>query len=134
MPRLAGLTVIALMVSAAAGCATMSVSSHVERGLDFARYRTYDWGTPDELPTGDPRLDRNPFFKDQVQGEVEKALAGVGYVTGDPERAVPSAGPAAPRHTAALSGTLTFAHEPPAWEGRPLWPCPGFDVPAIPEN
>ena len=78
MPRLAGLTVIALMVSAAAGCATMSVSSHVERGLDFARYRTYDWGTPDELPTGDPRLDRNPFFKDQVQGEVEKALAGRG--------------------------------------------------------
>ena len=70
----------------------------------------------------------------QSESSVEKALAGVGYVTGDPERAVPSAGPAAPRHTAALSGTLTFAHEPPAWEGRPLWPCPGFDVPAIPKN
>ena len=55
--------------------ATMTVSSHVERGLDFARYRTFAWGPADALPTGDPRLDRNPFFKDHVQGAVEKRLA-----------------------------------------------------------
>jgi hypothetical protein len=68
-----------LVTVAIAGCATtMSVSSHVERGLDFSRYRTFDWGTPDELPTGDPRLDADPFFKDNVQGAVEKALAGRG--------------------------------------------------------
>jgi len=71
----------AVMVAAflAASCATtMTVSSHVERGLDFAKYRTYEWGPADALPTGDPRLDGNPFFKDHVQGAVEKQLAGRG--------------------------------------------------------
>jgi hypothetical protein len=52
----------------------MTVSSHVERGLDFTRYRTFGWGTPDELPTGDPRLDANPFFKDYLLGAVETQL------------------------------------------------------------
>ena len=56
----------------------MNVSSHVQRGLDFAHYRTYDWGPADALPTGDPRLDRNPFFKDHVMGAVEKQLAARG--------------------------------------------------------
>ncbi len=70
----------------------------------------------------------------QSASSVEKALASVGYVTGDPESALPSAGPAAPRHSAMTTETMTFAHEAPAWEGRPLWPCPGFDDPAIPEN
>lgn len=63
---------------ALAGCATMNVSSHVERGLDFARYRTYDWGPADALPTGDPRLDKDPFFQDRVQGAVERGLAAKG--------------------------------------------------------
>jgi hypothetical protein len=62
-----------------ATCATtMSVSSHVERGLDFSRYRSFDWGPADALPTGDPRLDNDPFFKDHVQGAVEKQLAARG--------------------------------------------------------
>jgi hypothetical protein len=60
-------------------CATtMTVSSHVDGGVDFARYRTFDWGPADVLPTGDPRLDANPFFKDHMQGEVEKQLAARG--------------------------------------------------------
>ena len=53
----------------------MNVSSHVERGVDFAQYRTWDWGPADALPTGDPRLDNNPFFKDYFEGGVEKQLA-----------------------------------------------------------
>jgi hypothetical protein len=57
----------------------MNVSSHVERGLDFTQYRTYDWGPADALPTGDPRLDENPFFQDHVQGAVEKELAARGF-------------------------------------------------------
>jgi hypothetical protein len=56
----------------------MSVSSHVERGLDFGRYRTWNWGPADTLPTGDARLDANPFFLDHVQGAVEKGLAARG--------------------------------------------------------
>jgi hypothetical protein len=58
----------------------MTVSSHVERGLDFAPYRSFDWGPADALPTGDPRLDQDPFFKDHVQGAVEKALTARGIV------------------------------------------------------
>jgi hypothetical protein len=66
----------------------MSVGSHMERGLDIARYRTYDWGPADALPTGDPRLDKDPFFQDHVQGAVERQLAARGLAqatSGAPE-------------------------------------------------
>ena len=56
----------------------MTVSSHVDRSVNFAQYRTFDWGPADALPTGDPRLDRDPFFKDHVQGAVERGLASRG--------------------------------------------------------
>lgn len=65
----------AAIAVAAGGCATMNVSSHVERGIDFAQYKSFDWGPADALPTGDPRLDKDPFFKDQLQGAVERQLA-----------------------------------------------------------
>jgi Domain of unknown function (DUF4136) len=58
-----------------AGCATRIVSSHVELGTDFTRYRTYDWAPADSLPTGDARLDNNEFFRDHLQGAIEKELA-----------------------------------------------------------
>lgn len=78
----------AMMASALAltGCAaTMTVSSHVERGLELSHYRSFAWGPADALPTGDPRLDQNPFFKDHVQGAVEKQLAqrGLAVTAGD---------------------------------------------------
>jgi hypothetical protein len=61
------------------GCAaTISVSSHADRSVDFAQYRTFDWGPADALPTGDPRLDADPFFKDHVQGAVERGLSARG--------------------------------------------------------
>ena len=70
----------------------------------------------------------------QTAAAIEAALAAAGYATGDPEPILPVPGPGATRHTATLAGTLAFAHEPPAWEGRPLWPCPGFDRTPIPED
>ena len=79
MRRFIRWAVVGISAVAAAGCATtMTVSSHVDRGMNFARYRTYDWGPADALPTGDPRLDKNPFFKDHVEGAVEKQLAARG--------------------------------------------------------
>jgi hypothetical protein len=82
--------IVALVVSmTVVSCATtMGVSSHVERGVDFSRYRSFTWGPADALPTGDPRLDNNPFFKDHVQGAVEKQLAARGIeltTTGTPD-------------------------------------------------
>jgi hypothetical protein len=70
--------VVGLVAAVGVGCATMTAGSHVERGHDFSPYRTYDWGPPDELPTGDPRLDQDPFFKDNVLGAIEKQLAARG--------------------------------------------------------
>ena len=71
---------VAVMLSAAvAGCAAMTVSSHIERNVNFAEYGTYDWGPPDGLPAGDPRLDSNEFFRDYVMGAIEKQLAAKGF-------------------------------------------------------
>jgi hypothetical protein len=72
------MALLALSLITAACAATMSVGSHVDRGLDFLQYRSFDWGPADALPTGDPRLDKDPFFKDHVQGAVEKQLAARG--------------------------------------------------------
>jgi hypothetical protein len=77
-----GVAVAAVILS---GCATMRVSSHTDHGLVWSKYRTYDWGPADALPPGDPRLDRDPFFKDRVEGAIEKAMAAKGF-----ERAVSS--------------------------------------------
>lgn len=74
--RIVGICIAAVV---AAGCATMTVSSHVERGVVFSDYVTYDWGPPDQYPVGDPRLDNNPFFKDHVMGAIEKQLERKGY-------------------------------------------------------
>jgi hypothetical protein len=65
--------------AAITACATLSVSSYIHPAADFSRYQTYDWGARDALPTGDPRLDNNPFFDSQVRASVERELAGKGY-------------------------------------------------------
>jgi len=78
MTRLSRWSAVVLLTTASAACAPMTVSSHVERGLDITRYHTFEWGTADALPQGDPRLDRNPFFKDHFEGAVEKQLAARG--------------------------------------------------------
>lgn len=83
MRQLIGSAAIAILALLSAGCATMNISAHLERGVDFARYHTYDWGPADALPTGDPRLDNNPFFHDYLQGRVEKELARRGFVRAD---------------------------------------------------
>ena len=79
MRRLEVWAVLAIATVLSTGCATMSVSSQVERGLDVSRYHTYEWGPVDALPTGDARLDKNPFFQDHMMGAVEKQLAALGY-------------------------------------------------------
>lgn len=57
----------------------MNVASHIQPDVDFTRYRTWDWGQADALPTGDPRLDNNQFFNDYLQGAIERAMARGGY-------------------------------------------------------
>jgi hypothetical protein len=81
MRRLSGLAAATTAALVLAGCAsTMTVSSHVQYGIDFGNFRTYTWGPADAFPTGDPRLDVDPFFRDHLQGAVEKRLAGRGFL------------------------------------------------------
>ena len=88
MRRLLGLAAATMAALVLAGCATtMTVSSHVQYGIDFAKYRTYTWGAPDALPAGDPRLAADPFFRDHLQGAVEKRLTGRGFVLSDEDTA-----------------------------------------------
>lgn len=84
MRRLFRLALIAIPAFLLTGCATMSVGSYVQRGLDPSRYRTYEWASTERLKTGDRRLDDNPFFTDQVYASVEKALAAKGFTQGSP--------------------------------------------------
>ncbi len=65
--------------------------------------------------------------------EIRSALAEQGYTEDDepvlPAEALP-VGESTTRHTSAYTGigdTLAFAETAPDWEGRPLWPCPGFE-------
>jgi hypothetical protein len=79
------LAAAALVALAFTGCVTMSVSSHLDRDVDFTAFHTWDWGKADALPTGDARLDNNQFFQDFLQGAVERSMARSGFarVTGN---------------------------------------------------
>jgi len=66
---------IAALGLATAGCAARHAGSFVERSIDFAQYRSYDWAPPDPLPPEDPRLAENAYFQDYVEGAVQRGLA-----------------------------------------------------------
>lgn len=70
------------------GCATMNVSSHVVRGLDFTQYHSWQWAPADAVPSSDARLD-NPFFRDYFQGAVERELSKRGLVQTHADGATP---------------------------------------------
>ena len=83
--RFAALAIVSLALT---GCAARNVGSYLERGSDFARYRTYSWAAAVDLETGDPRLDSNPFFHERIQAQVERQLAARGFeltVSGEPD-------------------------------------------------
>ena len=71
-------SMFAALLLAVSSCATMSVSSDFDPTAEFSSYRTYAWGPADALPTGDPRLDDNPFFDSRVRSSVERQLAAKG--------------------------------------------------------
>lgn len=79
MLRLLRWPVMAVLGLTVSACATMNVSSHVEQGLDFTPYHTWQWAPADALPESDARLN-NPFFQDNFQGAVEKQFAVRGMV------------------------------------------------------
>lgn len=88
MRRLLTTVSVAALAAIAAGCLTlMPVGSHVERGTDFGRYRSYDWAPADALPVTDERLRQNPFFVDEVHGAIDTELNRRGLLRATAERA-----------------------------------------------
>ena len=71
-----------LLAAGLAACAPMTAGGSVTRGADMARYRTWDWAPATEQPTGDPRLDSNPFFAGRMRSAVERQMLRRGYVRG----------------------------------------------------
>ena len=75
MRRFPAVFILTGLAAVTAGCLTlMPVSSHIERGTDFTRYRTYAWGPADAVPVSDQRLRDNPFFVDDVHGAIDSEL------------------------------------------------------------
>jgi hypothetical protein len=71
-----GLALVAAAgVSAACSSVPMRAGADFEPGYDFAQYATYRWDEPDEQPTGDPRLDNNPFFIHRLHSAIHWELA-----------------------------------------------------------
>jgi hypothetical protein len=69
-------------------CSFTDVSSYVEQGTNFTKYHSYGWEPMEARPTGDPRLDSNPFFEESVRASVDQELAAKGFeklVSGMPD-------------------------------------------------
>jgi hypothetical protein len=88
MLRILRWPVIAVFGLTVSACATMNVSSHVERGLDFKQFQTWQWAPADALPASDARMD-SPFFQDHFQGAVEREFALRGFTQTVAEGDVP---------------------------------------------
>ncbi len=111
MHRLVLSAVLALVAS---GCASsLQTGSFVDRDVNFSRYKTYNWGGPGRIE-GDPRLERNAFFRDHLQGEVEKQLASKGFA--GPQKRRPDL---LIRYRAAVSPRMAVANNaaPPVYDG-----------------
>ena len=74
-----GMTWLALvtagLLSTACSSVPMRAGADFEPGYDFAQYATYSWDEPDDRPTGDPRLDDNPFFLHRLHSAIHWELA-----------------------------------------------------------
>ena len=80
----------AALLSTACGGIPLQGGADFEPGRDFSQYTSYYWDEPDPLPTGDPRLDNNPFFIHRLHSSIhwELATRGIRYQGAGPALAV----------------------------------------------
>jgi hypothetical protein len=71
----------ATLFTAACGGIPLTAGADLAPGYDFTQYTSYVWDEPDDSPTGDPRLDNNPFFLHRLHAAIhwELATRGIGY-------------------------------------------------------
>ena len=75
------LATVALMGTVSCGGVPLTAGADMEPGYDFTQYTSYRWNQPDNQPTGDPRLDNNPFFVHRLHSAIhwELATRGIEY-------------------------------------------------------
>ncbi|HEX9564895.1 MAG TPA: DUF4136 domain-containing protein [Gemmatimonadaceae bacterium] len=69
---------IIAVLGLAAGCATIDVGANFDPRTAIAPTTTFDFEPRGETPTGDPRLDGNPFFESRLTAAVAFELAAKG--------------------------------------------------------
>lgn len=82
MRAITGFTLLATaFLSTACSSVPMRAGADFEPGYDFYQYASYTWDEPDDRPTGDARLDRNPFFIHRLHSAIhwELATRGIQY-------------------------------------------------------
>lgn len=86
MRAMTGLTLATVaFLSTACSSVPMRAGADFEPGYDFAQYASYTWDEPDDRPTGDPRLDNNPFFVHRLHSAIhwELATRGIQFSRGE---------------------------------------------------
>lgn len=77
-----------VFLTALAGCSTMEVNTDYDPQADFSNLKTFAWIDEPQKPTGDPRIDDNPFLESRVHAAVDRELAAKGFVpatSGNPD-------------------------------------------------
>jgi hypothetical protein len=71
----------AALMGTACGGIPITAGADLEPGYDFTLYTSYMWDEPDAQPTGDPRLENNPFFVHRLHAAIhwELATRGIEY-------------------------------------------------------
>lgn len=69
-----------LLVAALTGCSTMEINTDFDPSANFSDLKTYAWIDEPRKPTGDPRIDDNPFLEGRVHAAVERELGAKGFV------------------------------------------------------
>jgi len=73
---LVGLGALGALVTA--GCASLETGADYDRAATLTPFRSFAFDTRDALPTGDPRLDANPFFDTRMRAAVDFEMAAKG--------------------------------------------------------
>lgn len=71
---------VMILVTALAGCSTMEINTDFDPKADFRKLKTYAWIDEPRKPTGDPRIDDNPFLESRVHAAVDRELSAKGFM------------------------------------------------------
>lgn len=76
--------VVAALTFGGFACAPVRVNTSLERGMDFAQYKSFTWAAEDRFVTGDPRLDNNEFFENRIKSTATNVLESRGFEEASP--------------------------------------------------